>query len=166
MAANDGLEFSPEDLSSFRSLPPRAKTAWYLESLLASAAALVMWSIVFGTSILDLQGVIWESLALVGILSSALVELLVLIPARFKHARVAVLEEGFVSVSGGTFRRTRIQPWRHVLYVEVRQGPLLSKLGLYRVRIGTISGVHVEGPLEVLSVEAIRAAAQRDRAEP
>jgi membrane protein YdbS with pleckstrin-like domain len=43
-------------------------------------------------------------------------------------------------------RRLRV-PLTQVLYVDVRQGPVVRVLGLSRVRVGTLGSAHDVGPL-------------------
>ena len=57
-------------------------------------------------------------------------------------------------------------PRRHVLYVELAQGPVLRAYGLYEVRLGTIADPKAIGPLTREAAERLRAANEAEESEP
>lgn len=128
-------------------LPGRALAAWRAEAVLA-ALALGAIAFVVGWVWLDHAGIRLALLAgAVLVLVWLVLDLLVLLPRR--HVAWSVRVDGTVlEVVEGVLivRRLRV-PLTQVLYVDVRQGPVVRVLGLSRVRVGTLGSAHDVGPL-------------------
>ena len=127
-------------------LPGRALAAWRAEAVLA-ALALGAIAFVVGWVWLDHAGIRLALLAgAVLVLVWLVLDLLVLLPRR--HVAWSVRVDGTVlEVVEGVLivRRLRV-PLTQVLYVDVRQGPVVRVLGLSRVRVGTLGSAHDVGP--------------------
>jgi len=144
--------------TNLESLPRQAKAVWQITNAAIGLCALVLCALLFGTILPETASGPLGIVAAV-VISVTLLEALVLIPRRYRFHRFFIGPDRLVSVRGSVVRRMRIQPWRHVLFVEVRQGLLLRMFGLFRVRIGTIADEHLEGPFTADVVQRLRRAA-------
>lgn len=147
--------------ADLRSLPPQARTVWQLSNGLVGLGALAATALLYGVGAFQTVGAAWAVAVASGVLVVFLLEALIFIPRRFKYSKFALDRDQLFSIRGSFWIRKRLQPWRHVLFVEAQQGPFLRVFGLYRVRIGTIADAHFEGPFTHAVVQELLYAAKR-----
>lgn len=137
-----------------RRLPPAALTAWQVENALGAVVGMTVLAVLAAV----LPGArVWLVVALVAAAVGSALEALVLLPRRHAVYRYGLLAGQFVLLEGTFVQRRRAFPLHHVLYVGTRQGPVLRRLGLVKVQIGTVGDPTSFGPIPPADADALRA---------
>lgn len=143
-----------------RSLSPAAIAVWHMENAAATTAALLCVAIVFHNPFVDVDN-FWLAAAITGcIVSMGAMESVFLIPRRFRFYKYALLAEYFVVARGNFISSQFMMPYSQMLYLEVRQNPILRRFGLFRIRIGSIAEAHTFGPFDQEAVAEFQQAAK------
>lgn len=130
-------------------LPTHALFVWRLSAMLmggflSSGILVVLWWFSFTPG---WRATLW--IALILTLASALLEVAVLLRFRHKHYRYECDHQGMRISRGYLFKRYIGIPASRVLYINLKQGPILRKLSLGVVEVGTLGSAHDLGPIEI-----------------
>ncbi len=160
--STDGIALltGPDARGRHRRLPREVRTAWQVGNLLGTAAAAAVLAAVFFAPFSPVASGRWGAVVLGVLVTAGLVEALVVIPRRHANYRYALLDDCIVVSRGRTWARTTVFPLHQVLYVETHHGPVLRRLGLAAVRIGTIAEPHTLGPVPTSVAEEFRRAVE------
>jgi len=139
-------------------LPRSTRTLWQLEGALGAVAATAVALLVLHGPFADPAWRAWVLPVLGTIAVVALVECLLLVPHRHAHHHYAVVDGCITVVRGAVLVRTTVLPLSQVLYVDIRQGPLLRAFGLAEVKVGTVTDPHGLGPVSSAVAEQIAGA--------
>ncbi|MDP9432505.1 MAG: PH domain-containing protein [Actinomycetota bacterium] len=139
-----------------RRLTPAVHRVWHLQNAAGGVVFAAVAAGVLRLPFVPSEWREWEPAVLTFIAAITIVEAAVLVPARYRYYRYAVLADSLAISRGRAFVRRTVLPLHHILYVETSQGPLLRRFGLYDVQLGTIAGTHALGPLESHAVEEVQ----------